>query len=62
MTQLLVQLQFVKERCSVSYCGEPELHRLTTETESDEGNVELDEVIIHLQGVLAEKLLPPFRM
>lgn len=57
----LIQNTFVKEKCNVLYCGEPEMYRLTTDTEGEDGKKELDEVIIQIQGVLADKLLPPFR-
>jgi hypothetical protein len=35
---------------------------MTIANEEEEGKCELDETIIQMQGILADKLLPPFNM
>ena len=42
---------------SVVYCGEPSRFRLVTRPPNDDTTVE--EVILHVQGILCEKDLPP---
>ena len=57
---MVLQSKFAKENYEVYYCGEPALHRLTSPSEEKEGGMVLDEVILQMQGILVDKLLPPY--
>ena len=56
----ILQDKYVKDSFQVVYCGEPELYRMTEGNERDGEEVALEEAIVQVQGVLADKLLPPF--
>jgi len=43
----------------VVYCGEPPRYRLAHKTDSENDIVE--EVVLHAQGILCAKDLPPFQ-
>ena len=57
---MVLQSKFAKENYEVYYCGEPALYRLTSPSQEKEGGMVLDKVILQMQGILVNKILPPY--